>query len=652
MNVDQIIDKKTVAIPGPIGDVTPQVRAAQQAAESARDTAQAYRDQAQAFAAGTRQLQDGAVASLVSDGGSLTALALRGRSPLVSLEAFGSHNDGQLTIVNIAIDGTVTKVSGDAFLSSDVGKTIGIRGAGNFVNDTTKNHYGNDGVYVSQIISVSSDGKAHCTAPYQAATNADCVYGSLDDDAFTSAFNWVRSRNGGGILIPNGITLVSAEQSIPDNLILAGQSRTSAQIFVVKLCGGYSDTSNKSNDWLNSDGHHDGGWTIEGCLFRDFTVHARFMGMSGDNAAMAQVKPLRIYGQKDTYALRLNVYDTPVTSIPFDSGWDSNGVINCTIGGWGRLGRWNSPGCAAIGFGNGGTPTNDLHARNVFCHGNTLLGGYMRPNAFGDKYQASHVGVLAESQIAENYSTMQTGDRISDNIIQSCGKGVMLGGGGGIPVTGNAFRDNGDDIAIEGGTWTACTNSARSLITGNTFTHTHSTNYPDHHIHGAGVSLAGSNNRMVTVALLVQGNQFYQCGVYVGIFDPKGRANTPEFKDISIIGNMFVGQRYLAWFEAPAASGIDFRDLIISDNLLEPLPGSNTALMLVDANVSGVTAIGNRITSTMTPESQYQETRVYTRNNHTISNVTALGNGGLDARFTTPVPVSDSIPWPTLPVMD
>jgi hypothetical protein len=48
----------------------------------------------------------------------------------------------------------------------------------------------------------------------------------------------------------------------------------------------------------------------------------------------------------------------------------------------------------------------------------------------------------------------------------------------------------------------------------------------------------------------------------------------------------------------------------------------------VDANVSGITVIGNRVISTMTPESKHIETRMYTRNNHTLAKVTALGNGG------------------------
>jgi hypothetical protein len=58
MNVDQIIDKKTVAIPGPIGQVTPSM--------------QQLHDEAKTYAANTQQLQDQAVTGLISNTGTST----------------------------------------------------------------------------------------------------------------------------------------------------------------------------------------------------------------------------------------------------------------------------------------------------------------------------------------------------------------------------------------------------------------------------------------------------------------------------------------------------------------------------------------------------------------------------------------------------
>jgi glycerophosphoryl diester phosphodiesterase len=58
--VDQVIDKRQVNLPGPVGDITPQAREALKATKS-------YRDEAQTFAANTVALQDAAVSTLIMD---------------------------------------------------------------------------------------------------------------------------------------------------------------------------------------------------------------------------------------------------------------------------------------------------------------------------------------------------------------------------------------------------------------------------------------------------------------------------------------------------------------------------------------------------------------------------------------------------------
>lgn len=70
----QIIDRKTVAIPGPVGDVTPEALAALAQTETyrdesvqARDAAVDARNEAEIFAAGTSALQDAAIASQIGD---------------------------------------------------------------------------------------------------------------------------------------------------------------------------------------------------------------------------------------------------------------------------------------------------------------------------------------------------------------------------------------------------------------------------------------------------------------------------------------------------------------------------------------------------------------------------------------------------------
>jgi lysophospholipase L1-like esterase len=77
MNVDQIIDKRTVAIPGPIGTVTPEVQALHDETAAARDTAKTYRDEARTFAGQSHDQLDQATTSLLDDPASNTAVALR-----------------------------------------------------------------------------------------------------------------------------------------------------------------------------------------------------------------------------------------------------------------------------------------------------------------------------------------------------------------------------------------------------------------------------------------------------------------------------------------------------------------------------------------------------------------------------------------------
>ena len=67
--VDQILDKRTVAIPGPIGTVTPQVQAL-------HDETLSYRDEARTYSATMQTLQDGAMAAILSDAPSRAATAL------------------------------------------------------------------------------------------------------------------------------------------------------------------------------------------------------------------------------------------------------------------------------------------------------------------------------------------------------------------------------------------------------------------------------------------------------------------------------------------------------------------------------------------------------------------------------------------------
>lgn len=74
--VDQIVDRKTVAIPGPVGDITPQARQARDEAERASEAAKTSEKQARAYAQQAGERSDTATAKLIGDSASKTRTAL------------------------------------------------------------------------------------------------------------------------------------------------------------------------------------------------------------------------------------------------------------------------------------------------------------------------------------------------------------------------------------------------------------------------------------------------------------------------------------------------------------------------------------------------------------------------------------------------
>jgi hypothetical protein len=108
----QIIDRKTIGIPGPIGDVTPAAVAARDAAVSARDAALSarddsrnYRNEAETFAADAEALQDAAMTNIASDPNS----------------DFTKH---QRTFVAELIEDTVPPIPPGVITSSTVGRVV------------------------------------------------------------------------------------------------------------------------------------------------------------------------------------------------------------------------------------------------------------------------------------------------------------------------------------------------------------------------------------------------------------------------------------------------------------------------------------------------------------------------------------------------
>lgn len=111
---NQIIDRRTVAIPGPTGDVTPAALAAQEAAEEARGGAERARDTAEQYASDVVTIQDATIAAQASTAGTLThdavsaiAQATQVASAIVVGAASMTVTGGSPVLQNLASSSTI-----------------------------------------------------------------------------------------------------------------------------------------------------------------------------------------------------------------------------------------------------------------------------------------------------------------------------------------------------------------------------------------------------------------------------------------------------------------------------------------------------------------------------------------------------------------
>jgi lysophospholipase L1-like esterase len=161
--VDQIIDKRTVAIPGPIGDVTPQ-------AQALHDETKAWRDQTEAFAGSTVALQDQAVSSLVLDPSSKTydALAHGGRKTMV---VFGD---------SMTVSASATARNWEYLVGAQLGLTVrnyGVGGMG-FITGATP--------YAAQLANAKADSSYNHERDVRYVVvngSTNDIYNNLDDMA-------------------------------------------------------------------------------------------------------------------------------------------------------------------------------------------------------------------------------------------------------------------------------------------------------------------------------------------------------------------------------------------------------------------------------------------------------------------------------------
>jgi hypothetical protein len=584
---DQIIDKRTVAIPGPVGQVSPSL-------QQLHDETMGYRDQAQTYAAGTQVLQDSAVAALVRGSGALTRSALLGmlRADVFDPRDFGARVDGVLTTASADASSGHIQLPGVSLSASDVGKRMAVAGAGRLDRGDGHSQYGNDGVLIGTISSVVSEHVCVLDNPVVSdVQDAKAVYGTSDSPALQSAFDACRAHGGGTVVIPSGIMIVDRQLHVFGGLTVQGANSWASSVYPVMEMPGTYDIA--SNAWL---------YVLEGedigsFWCRDFHLDAFAMGIAPGGAGTSSVKPLQIHNVINGGIQHCYVENTPSTAIPFDNGRGTSLIEGNLVVNPGRLAKPNgqSAGCAGIGVGTPVTPYDDAGNRfTSTIRDNAIYGAWSdKKNIFGDDYAGANYGIFVENQKTTGTpDAMSAGVTIAGNTVWHCRRGIGLGGGLGPRVTGNEVISCGALIALDNGSYFPGAPSLLALIEGNNLRN--AIDPANDGTMGDGVLieyLAGRTNYPNLYAA-IRGNVINTCAhaITVRMMD-----TTTMIRGISIQGNTLTDcstNLYVTGKDSSAyVNGAAVSNIIFSNNMLGKLNGLNN--IVLSTKVARIVIVGN-----------------------------------------------------------
>ncbi|WP_336633626.1 MULTISPECIES: hypothetical protein [unclassified Microbacterium] len=330
-----------------------------------------------------------------------------------------------LTDVSMTAGSAALTSASYAFTPDDVGKTVGVRGAGPISTDYMT--LANDGVLVGTIAGVAGGVATLSVAAVNTLTGGEAAFGIPIDVALAAALNAASALGGRTVVIPAGVYVASASNPIPSRCSVRGAGRGRTLVYVVKISTAKTSTSAA---WLR-----EGAWEadnyLHGVNLSDFSCDGRFFAAT--HGYSYEMKMIHISSTRNSSARRLGIFNNPATALGYDNS------VNCVleeniITNFARLNVVDPASPAGGSGGSGiGTATGgrggavSIIIRNNFIQGNwTAAGG------------AGHACILIEA--ASNTpapGTWPAAVIIEGNILQGGFTGITDSGGSDTKIIGN-----------------------------------------------------------------------------------------------------------------------------------------------------------------------------------------------------------------------
>lgn len=374
-----------------------------------------------------------------------------------NIERYGAPKGKMLTDASMAAGSNVLHSASHDFTSADIGKKIGVLGAGPISTDYAV--LANDGVLVTTIASVS-DGDAVLTdAAVTTGSGMRAFFGFPIDEAFLAASAAATASGGGNVFIPAGLWLASETMNYQaTNIMISGAGRAHSIVYYVHTGVANSNSTTPCFRGLGP-GILDGG--KPGASFKDFTVDGQFFVSTGGWSS--EMKLIQLTQTVDAILKDLAILNCPATAIGYDLSSrctiEGNTILNA-----GRMAPISAAFSGAAGSGIGIAIEKDSPIASCIIRDNFITGAYGNPVGGGRtgihlegvyaSTDAPSGSYIVSGNIISGFSigirdSGALGTIISDNIIHSCQWGIQLGTKGAatsrLPldtiVEGNVIRD-------------------------------------------------------------------------------------------------------------------------------------------------------------------------------------------------------------------
>ena len=336
------------------------------------------------------------------------------------------------TTASMTAGSAVLSVTGYTFGDQDIGKTVGVLGAGVVSGDYTV--VANDGVLAATISSVTGGMAVLSVAATNTVAGASCVFGFPIDDALSLAVAACEAAYAvdgvsGTVVFPPGRYIAVEPQPISSGVSLRGAGMDSTAIYVVKIV---ADASNATTaPWIRRNASYASVGRYDQVNVSELTLIGTYYASSG--AYGADTKMIHMSHTSNSKVWRVRIVDNPSTAVGYDES------INCLVAeniilNPGRLATptssHGSAGGSGIGVAIGSISDVSMNIRNNYIKGKWTSSGGTGRNG---------INIEAASGIADP-PTYYGGVLIEGNFVEGFFNGIVDSGAIGTIVRGNTVR--------------------------------------------------------------------------------------------------------------------------------------------------------------------------------------------------------------------